>query len=91
MQLRPPVAADPNSHRAHEPLSALITRGGPQGWRVPGGGVGGGLRESEVPTLCSSVLIATLEAPFIRRGALCYFQPPRRERWNHQEALNWKK
>lgn len=67
----PPVAADPSSHCAHEPLSALITPGGPQGWRVPGGA-----RESEVLTLCSSVLIATLEAPFIRRCALCYFQPP---------------
>lgn len=89
----PPVAADPSSHCAHEPLSALITPGGPQGWRVPGGA-----RESEVLTLCSSVLIATLEAPFIRRCALCYFQPPLhvsagtiKKQWIGKKKANKKK
>lgn len=51
---------------AHKPLSVLITPKHPQGL---------GVHVSEVLTLCSSVLIATLEAPFIRRCALCYFQP----------------
>lgn len=52
---------------AHKPLSVLITPKDPEGWSV---------HVSEVLTLCSSVLIATLEAPFIQRCALCYFRPP---------------
>lgn len=51
---------------AHKPLSVLITPKDPKGWSV---------HVSEVLTLCSSVLIATLEAPFIQRCALCYFHP----------------
>lgn len=64
---------------AHKPLSVLITSKDPEGWSV---------HVSEVLTLCSSVLIATLEAPFIQRCALCYPQPLSKcEHWNDQEGL----